>query len=119
MQHGDDTIAERFRAWDQDIARLQDRCLAAAPEEADRLRGMLAQLAQARERAWSRWELARRGGMWVTEDAVRCSEEAMREAEEIFGHIGGARAPREWDSAARDPGGAGSDRGGKAAGGAA
>lgn len=90
MERDDAAVAARFRAWDREIARLQDRCLGAPEAEAEHLRAILARLAAARERAWSRWELARAGGMWVAPEDVRRFEEAMREAEIAFAQAGAA-----------------------------
>jgi hypothetical protein len=84
MERGDGAIEAQFRGWDRQIADLQRRCLAAAPPEAEPLRAALAALAAARERAWSRWELARSGGMWVTRDDTARFEEAMQEARAAF-----------------------------------
>ena len=89
MERGDEAIEGQFAAWDRQIARLQERCLAASGPEADGLRALLAELAMARERAWSRWEVARAGGMWVTAEDMRRFEEAMREAAEAFRRAGG------------------------------
>jgi hypothetical protein len=91
MEQGDAGIRARFKEWDREIARLQEGCLAAAAPEAERLRAVLAGLAAARERAWARWELARAGGMWVTQDDGRQFEEAMRMAAEAFGRSGAGR----------------------------
>jgi len=90
MHQDDEAIRAKFREWDRQIARLQERCLAAPPGEADRLRSALAEVAAARETAWSRWELARAGGMWVTADVVRRFEDAMRETEGSFTRLAGA-----------------------------
>ncbi len=89
MERGDEAIERRFAAWDRQIARLQERCLAASGPEADGLRAVLADLAMVRERAWSRWEEARAGGMWVRADDVRRFGEAMREGAEAFRRAGG------------------------------
>lgn len=84
MERGDEAIGARFREWDRGIAALQERCLRAPAPEAERLRGILADLASAREKAWNRWELARAGGMWVTAEDLRRFEAGMREAEGAF-----------------------------------
>ena len=89
MERSDEAIRRQFQAWDRQLARLQERCLAASGDEVDRLRAVLADLAAARERAWSHWEVARAGGMWVPPEDVRRFEDAMRQAAEVF-----ARAAR-------------------------
>ena len=100
MERDDAAIQGKFRAWDRQIAALQDRCLQAPAADGERLRGVLAELAAARERAWSRWELARAGGMWVPAEDLRRFQEAMREAEEAFGRAAGGRAAHEGARAA-------------------
>ena len=95
MERSDEAIRARFQEWDRQIAAGQDRCLQAPAAEAERLRALLAQLARARERAWSRWELARAGGMWVPPEDIRRFEEAMREAEEAFARAAGGGASHE------------------------
>lgn len=94
MEHGDEAIRSRFKAWDHQIARLQERALSAPAPEVSRFRPILADLAGARERAWSRWEAARAGGMWVTPEDVRRFDEAMREAEAAFARAVAEEAPR-------------------------
>ncbi len=100
MERGDEAIGARFREWDRQIAALQDRCLRAPAAEGEHLRGVLAGLAAARELAWSRWELARAGGMWVTGEDLRRFEEGMREAEQAFAQAAGAGAGQEGARAA-------------------
>ncbi len=100
MQQDDAAIQARFREWDRQIAALQDGCLRGPAAEGERLRGVLAALAAARERAWSRWELARAGGMWVTAEDLRRFEEGMREAEQAFARAAGAGAGQEGARAA-------------------
>ncbi len=95
MERGDEAIEAQFAEWDRQIARLQERCLAASGPEADGPRAVLADLAMVRERAWSRWEVARAGGMWVRADDIRRFEEAMREAAEAFRRAGGEGVERE------------------------
>ncbi len=94
MERSDAAIQE-FEKWDRQIARLQERCLSASGPEADGLRAVLADLAMVRERAWSRWEVARAGGMWVRADDIRRFEEAMQEAAEAFRRAGGEGVERE------------------------
>ncbi len=89
MERSDEAMRARFRGWDRQIAALQDRCLRAPAAEAERLRGVLAALAAARERAWSRWELARPGGMWVAPEDIRRFEDGIREAEQAFARAAG------------------------------
>ncbi len=105
MERSDDAVRRQFQAWDRQIAHLQERCLAAAGEEGDRLRAGLADLAAARERAWSHWEGARAGGMWVPPEDIRGFEDAWRQAAEAF-----ARAAREGPGEGRASG-TGSDTG--------
>lgn len=88
MERSDAVIEARFREWDRQIARLQERCLAASGGEVERLRAALAQLAGARERAWSRWEVARGGGMWVRTEDVQRFQDAMRMAAEASARVG-------------------------------
>jgi len=88
MEPGDTAIREQFAEWDRQMARLQERCLAVSGPEMERLRALLAELAGARERAWSRWEAARAGGMWVTAEDVARFQEAMRQAAEAFARVG-------------------------------
>ena len=95
MEGGDEAIRARFQAWDRQIAALQKQCLQAPPGEGERLRGVLAELAAAREKAWARWELARAGGMWVTPEDIRRFEEGIREAEQVFARAAGAAARHE------------------------
>ncbi|HEY7677589.1 MAG TPA: hypothetical protein VIG69_10980 [Candidatus Methylomirabilis sp.] len=90
MERGDEAVAARFREWDRQIAALQRRCLQAPPGEGERLRAVLAEVAAARERAWSRWEQARAGGMWLNPDDVRRFQEGMGEAEEAFARAAAA-----------------------------
>ena len=82
MERSDAAIRDQFKAWDRQIARLQDRCLTAPGPEGEHLRAILADLAAARERAWARWEVARGGGMWVNQEDMTRFEEAMRTAGE-------------------------------------
>jgi hypothetical protein len=98
MERSDEALQQQFQAWDRQIARLQQRCLAATGNEVDRLRAVLAELAAARERAWSHWEVARAGGMWVPPEDVRRFAEAMRQAGEAFG-----RAAAEGLDEGREP----------------
>src|SRR5574341_596768 len=88
MEHGAAAIRAEFAKWDRQIARLQERCLAASGGEVERLRAALAQLAGARERAWWRWEVARAGGMWVKAEDVQRFQEAMRMAAEASARVG-------------------------------
>ena len=94
MERGDEAVRARFRGWDRQIAALQACCLQAPAAEAEGLRGVLADLAAARERAWSRWEMARAGGMWVTPEDIRQFEEGLREAEEASARAAGGGAGR-------------------------
>lgn len=84
MERNEKAVEAHFREWDRHIAALQRRCLQAPADEAERLRAVLAELAAARERAWSRWEQARAGGMWLIPEDVRRFQEGMREAEAAF-----------------------------------
>jgi hypothetical protein len=88
MERGDAAVEARFREWDRQIARLQERCLASSGAGVERLRAALVQLAEARERAWSRWEVARAGGMWVRAEDVQRFQEAMRMAAEASARVG-------------------------------
>jgi hypothetical protein len=105
LERDDGAIERQFQAWDRQIARLQDRCLAAPGDEVARLRAVLADLALARERAWSRWEVARAGGMWVSAEDVRRFEDAMRQTAEAFrGAAGdGLGGGRESEAGMRAP----------------
>ena len=96
MERSDEGVEARFREWDRQIAALQRRCLQAPPGEGERLRAVLAELAAAREKAWSRWEQARAGGMWLSPDDIRRFQEGMGEAEKAF-----ARAAAAAPAAAR------------------
>src|SRR5574341_1539932 len=104
MEHGAAAIRAEFAKWDRQIARLQERCLAASGGEVERLRAALAQLAGARERAWWRWEVARAGGMWVKAEDVQRFQEAMRMAAEAAARAGLASRPRPGFRAGRPVG---------------
>jgi hypothetical protein len=90
MERGDEGVEARFREWDRQIAALQRRCLQAPSGEGERLRAVLAQLGAAREKAWSRWEQARAGGMWLIPEDVRRFQEGMQEAEAAFARAAAA-----------------------------
>jgi hypothetical protein len=93
MERNDEAVEARFREWDRQIAALQRRCLGAPPGEGERLRAVLAQLGAVREKAWSRWEQARAGGMWLIPEDVRRFQEGLRQAEEAFARAAAAAPP--------------------------